>query len=73
MDACIGHWLLEVMFSLKGGVWYIEMELVYINCSQRVLDAIIYIFSIKCGSIHFNIYGLTEVKVRSRPWDFYLK
>lgn len=73
MDACIVRWLLEVMFSLKGEVWYIEMKLVYINCSQRVLDAIIYIFSIKYGSIHFNIYGLTEAKVSSRPWDVYLK
>lgn len=57
-------WLLEVMFPLQGGVWYIKIELVYINCSQRVLDATIYFF-VKYGSIHFNIYGLTEAKVKT--------
>lgn len=58
-------WLLEVIFPLKEEVQTTEIELVYSNCSQGVLDTITY-FSVKYGSIHFNTYCLTEAKVKSR-------
>lgn len=53
--------------STTGRSLDMEIELLYITCSQRILDAIMY-FSVKYGSIYFNIYDLKEAKVRLRPF-----
>lgn len=55
--------------SMTGRSLDMEIELLYITCRQRILDAIMY-FSVKCGSIYFNIYDLKEAKVRLRPLTF---